>query len=80
MLLFPFWFDIFYTTKLRSTLWGVIAAVAFTYDKNVNKVWHFVKTTVPVPKVALNPNNEHWFNSLNDNAAQSGDHPISKAA
>ena len=37
-----------------------------------------MKTTVPVPKVALNPNNEHWFNSLNDNAAQSGDHPIIK--
>ena len=25
-----------------------------------------------------NPNNEHWFNSLNDNAAQSGNHLIHK--
>ena len=33
-----------------------------------------MKTTVPATKVALNPNNnEHCFNSLNDNAAQSGD-------
>ncbi len=47
-----------------------------TYDKTVNKDWHFAKTTVPVLKVTLNPSNEHWFNSLNGNASQGGNHPI----
>jgi len=32
-----------------------------------------------MPTVSLNPNNEHWFNRLNDNAAQRGNHYIRQA-
>ena len=36
----------------------------------------YMKTTALIPTVALSPNNEHWFNILNDNSDHIKDHPI----